>query len=93
MYKVGQPIWGIEVLDDNYEEAEVTGHLFMAECGDYIICTAEDISFECDFNGQLDDMYEESIEEDGIRMNMLKKDLCFPTRKQAYEYLVELKKS
>lgn len=93
MYKVGQLIYGIEALDDDdYDAMEVSGYLFMAECGNYIICVAEDISFEGDFNGQLDDMYEESIEWDGISMNMLKKDLCFLTRNQAYDYLEELKK-
>ena len=93
MYNVGQLIYGIEVLDDNYEEAEVTGLLFMAECGDYIICTADDISFEGDFNAQMEDMYEESVEWSGTRMYMLRKDLCFPNRNQAYDYLEELKES
>ena len=37
MFKVGQWIYAIEVEEDYWDEAEVSGLLFMAECGNYII--------------------------------------------------------
>ena len=90
MFKPGQLIYGIEVEEDYYDEAEVSGYLFMAECGDYIICCGEYIHLEDDFESQLDEMYEESIENCGVDVNLLRKDLCFVTKNEANNYLNEL---
>ena len=90
MFEVGQWIWGIAVESDNYDEADVSGYLFMAECGNYVICCAEDMSHEDDFNVQLDEMYKESLDWDGVSMNLLRKDLCFSTKDEAQDYLDEL---
>lgn len=32
MYKTGQWIYGIEVLENYFDEAEVSGYLYMGEC-------------------------------------------------------------
>lgn len=90
MFKPGQLIYGIEVTEDYYDEAEVTGYLFMAECGDYIICCSEYMSCEDDFKSQLEEMYQESIEDYGVSVNLLRKDLCFATANEANDYLIEL---
>lgn len=90
MYKSGQLIYGIEVEEDYYDEAEVSGYLFMAECGDYIICCSEYMGCEDDFESQLDEMYEESIENQGVDVYLLRKDLCFATENEANDYLDKL---
>lgn len=90
MFKPGQWIYGIEVEEDYYDEAEVNGYLFMAECGDYIICCSEYMHHEDDFKSQLNEMYEESIENQGIDVYLLRKDLCFATENEANDYLDEL---
>lgn len=59
MFKPGQWIYGIEVLEDYFDEAEVSGYLYMADCGDYIICCSEYANHEDDFESQLAEMYEE----------------------------------
>lgn len=90
MFEVGQWICGITVESDNYDEADVSGYLFMAECGNYVICCAEDMSYEDDFKAQLDEMCEESIENQGVDVYLLRKDLCFATENEAKDYLDEL---
>ena len=90
MFKPGQWIYGIEVEEDYYDEAEVSGYLFMAECGEYIICCSEYMHHEDDFKSQLNEMYEESIENQGTDVYLLRKDLCFATENEANDYLDEL---
>lgn len=90
MFKVGQLIYGIEVLEDDFENAEVSGYLFMAECGNYIICCSNYVHHEGDFNSQLGEMYEESINEYGVEVNMLRKEYVFETCNQAKDMLNEV---
>lgn len=90
MFKVGQLVYGIEVLEDDFENAEVSGYLFMAECGDYIICCSEYMHQEGDFNSQLEEMYEESINDYGVDVNMLKKEYVFEAYNQANDMLDEM---
>lgn len=92
MFKVGQWIWCIDHFNDDLEEAEVSGYLFMAECGDYIIASSEYAHWEDDFKNQLEEMYEESIEYRGVEVFLLKKDSCFGTQNQAEDYLEEMRK-
>jgi hypothetical protein len=87
MFDVGQLIYGIEVIDDDFENAEISGYLYMAECGNYIICCAEYAHLENDFDTQLCEMYIESIEEYGIELNLLKKEYVFETKEGAKRYL------
>lgn len=91
MFKPGQWIYGIEVDEEDYDEAEVSGFLFMAECDDYIVCCAEYLSCENNFKSQLKEMYKESFNNYGIEVNLLKKALCFETKDEAYEYLHKLR--
>lgn len=91
MFKTGQWIYAIDVVDEDYESAEINEYLFMAECGDYIICCSEYIHWENDFTNQLKEMCEESIRDYGVEVFMLKKDMCFETKNQANDYLVEMK--
>lgn len=92
MFRVGQWIWCIEVVDDCWDEAEVSGFLFMAECGDYVIASPEYAHWEDDFESQLEEMCEESFKEHGVEVYILKKDYCFETQNQAEDYLNEMKK-
>ena len=91
MFKVGQWIWCIDQFNDDLEDAEVSGYLFMAECGNYIIASCEYAHWEDDFENQLEEMYEESMEYHGVELFMLKKDLCFETQSQAEDFLNEMK--
>lgn len=91
MFKLGQLIYGIEVEEDYYDEAEVSGYLFMAECGNYNICCCQYMNHEDDFENQLDKMYEESYENLGVEVNLLRKDLCFSTKNEAKNYLNKLR--
>lgn len=92
MFKIGQVIFGIEVVDNDFDKAEISGYLFMAECGNYVICCAEDMSYEDDFESQLDYMYEDGIENFGVDVVLLKKELCFDTEEKANEYLTKLQR-
>lgn len=91
MFEPGQWIYGIEVEGDYFDEAEISGYLFMAECGEYVICCSEYMSYENDFKNQLEEMYQESIENSGVDMALLKKDLCYATEEEAEGYLNKLR--
>lgn len=90
MFKPGQWIYGIEVLEDYFDEAEVSGYLYMAECGDYIICCSEYTNHEDDFESQLAEMYEESIDDFDVDLNLLRKEFVFDTLEKAQKRLEEL---
>ena len=45
MFEVGQWIWGIAVESDNYDEADVSGYLFMAVCGQKLDWVTENDRF------------------------------------------------
>lgn len=91
MFKVGQWIYGIEVTDDDYDAADVCAYLFMAECGDYIICCCEYIIYTGKFEEQLASMYEECMENSFVGLTLLKKDLCFETEAEANDCLERLR--
>lgn len=91
MFKVGQWIYGIEVVDDDFESAEISGYLFMAECGDYVICCSEYAHHKGHFDNQLEEMYEECIDDCGVELNILKKEYVFGTYNQANDYLIEMR--
>lgn len=90
MYKTGQWIYGIEVLENYFDEAEVSGYLYMGECENYIICCSEYAHHENDFKSQLIEMYEKSICEWGVSLNILKKEFVFDTCEKAKNRLEEL---
>ena len=91
MFKVGQWIYAIEVEEDYWDEAEVSGILFMAECGNYILACSEYMHLEGDFESQLEEMCNESAEDCGVSVYLFRKDLCFETRNQAEDYLNEMR--
>lgn len=83
--KAGDKVYCIE---NNYIEdtAECSRYLFMAMCGDFVIVTAEFESCD-DFENQLYEMEEESLEEEGIDVNIFHKDKVFFTSSAAEEAL------
>lgn len=87
MFKVGQWIWGIEVEYSDFESAEISGYLFMAECGDYVICCGEYAHLEGDFDNQLEEMYEESLNDGDVSLKILKKEYVFGTHEEAKDML------
>lgn len=91
MFREGQWIYGIEVVEDYFDEAEIAGYLYMAECGDYVICCSEYAHHEDDFKSQLAEMYEESIDDCGVDLNILRKEFVFDTLEKAKMKLEELK--
>ena len=90
MFKAGQRIWVIEAEENCWDEAEITGLLFMAECGDYILACSEYAHLEDDFESQLEEMCNESAEWEGVSIRLLRKALCFATKNQANDMLIEL---
>lgn len=82
-YEIGQWIFGIE-------EEEVGGYLFMAECGDYIICTPEFMHCNGDIKRQLMEMYKDSLNNYGVEVHMLNKNLTFTTCEEAEAALKEI---
>lgn len=91
MFKAGQGIYAIEVEEDYWDEAEVGGFLFMAECSNYIIACSEYMHWEGDFENQLEEMCNESVENCGVDVYLLRKDLCFATENEAEDYLNEMR--
>lgn len=92
-YKPGQLVYGIEYDEDDLEEADVTGYLFMAECGDYLICTSDYVHCMGNFDWQLREMHRESCRDYGVEVHMLHKNLAFPTLEEAEAALKELQES
>lgn len=90
MFDVGQEIWCIEVKNERWNEAEVSGFLYMGKCGDYIIASSEYAHCEGDFEAQLEEMYEESLDDCGVDMFLLKSKYCFETLNQAEDYLNDM---
>lgn len=95
MFKVGQWIYGINAIDNDYGSAEVCGYLFMAECNEYIICCPEYVddyvNYKDNFDGQLKTMYYNGIHNNGeVPVAMLRKELCFETKEQAEAELARL---
>ena len=88
-YKMGQLIYGVEFDIANIEHAEVSGYLFMSECGDYILCSSEYVDCSGNFKRQLKEMYLESVNNYGVEIHMLHKKWTFPTIEEAD---LELKK-
>lgn len=89
MYKVGEEIYCIEV-DDDYDFAEVNKYLYMAKCGEYIICCGQDSNFKNDFNMQLKKMCSESFVNYGVTMQIIKENHVFTTHEDAIKRLQEL---
>lgn len=89
-YKIGQLIYGVEFDMAEIEEAEVSGYLFMAECGNYILCSSAYVHCEGNFNRQLKEMYLESVNNYGVEIHMLRKRWTFSTSEEADEALKRL---
>ena len=74
--RVGDTIWCIE--GDDY-----CGILYMATCGNYVIGCAEYPCFQDDFDSQLEDMAEESLENSGVEVYMFRREDVFLTVREA----------
>ena len=91
MYQIGQWIYGIKINEEDIDESELCGYLYMGECGDYIICVREDGDYIEDFDSQLLKMYRECCENyDGTNVHLLKKVLVFEEYEKALEKLHNL---
>lgn len=76
--KPGDRIWCIEGSDGD----EVGGYLFMSTCGEYVIATPSYVL--CDnFNAQLLEMSEESLEFDGVEVRIFEKEAVYTTKEEA----------
>lgn len=87
-YKLGEVIYGIEILDN--EETDIRGELFLAECGDYILCVAEYVGYP--FDEQLEKMYEESVENMEVSITIFKKEYTYTTLEDAQKAQENLKR-
>lgn len=89
-YEIGQLVFGVEYDGDHLDEAEVSGYLFLAECGDYLICAPDYVHCNGDIKRQLREMYNDSLNNYGVEIHMLHKDLTFTTCEEAEAVLKEL---
>lgn len=90
MYKVGQWVYGIRILED-IQDLEISGYLYIGKCKDYIICTREDGNYLEDFKSQLNAMYEAcSNDYMGVKVHLLKNDLTFGDYDEAMEVFEKL---
>lgn len=86
-YKLGEVIYGIEILDNG--ETDIRGELFLAECGDYILCVSEYVGYP--FDKQLEKMYEESVENMEVPITIFKKEYTYATLEDAQKSQENLK--
>lgn len=86
-YKLGEVIYGIEILDNG--ETDIRGELFLAECGDYILCVGEYVGYTLD--EQLEKMYEESVENMEVPITIFKKEYTYTTLEDAQKAQDDLK--
>lgn len=68
---------------------EYSGFLFMTMCGDFVIVTSS-YAGRSDFEDQLYEMEEESMEDDGVSVNIFHKDKVFLTQAEAEKALAEM---
>lgn len=89
MFKPGDTVYSFDFDEcDDYYNAEVCGYLYMGECNEYIIACSEYMG--SDFEEQLYEMYEESVEDGEVGVILLRKELCFDSCDEANDYLAEL---
>lgn len=92
-FKLGQVVYVIEFdydYDDDIETAEIKKLLFLAECSDYIFLTCLCASYK-NINDQLEDMYEESLEEYCVSdIMMAKKEHVFAAYEKADEAMIKI---
>lgn len=87
MYEVGQWVYCVE-FGETKEPVDIGGYLFLAECSDYILCVPEYASCRGDMDAQLEEMYEESMEDFGADGIMIaKKEHVFPSLEEAEEWI------
>lgn len=86
-YKLGEVIYGIEILDDG--ETDIRGELFLAQCGDYILCVDEYVGYP--FDEQLEKMYEESVVNMEVPITIFKKEYTYATLEDAQKAQENLK--
>ena len=65
------------------DEEDYTGFLFMAVCNGYVIVCPEYSGLENDFDGQLQEMCDESMEESGVDVYIFPEDRVFLTAEGA----------
>lgn len=71
------------------EGGDYSIYLFMAVCGDYVIVATEYAHHEGDFEAQLEEMSEESINNLGSEVMIFPEKQVFLTESEALKYLKE----
>lgn len=88
-YKPGEMVWCIEEIGFG-NEVEISGYLFMAMCGEFVITCAEDSIYENNFEEQLKAMQFESSDFDGVSVNIHHKENVFNDIKEAEQAAAEM---
>ena len=89
-FKPGQWIYGIEIVDNDFKNAKISGFIYMGECNNYIICCSQYSDCGEDFAKQMKLMYKESVREKSVCLNLLHKKYAFAKREDAYRKLCAL---
>lgn len=83
--KPGDTVYCISGDEDTGED--YSGYLFMAMCNGYVIVCPEYSGLENDFDGQLQEMCGESLEESGVDVYIFPEDRVFLSVCEAEERL------
>ena len=71
----------------NDEEEDFSGCLFMAICNNYVIVCSEYMHLEGDFDGQLAEMHEDTIEDCGVEVEIYPIDKVFLTESEVMAHM------
>lgn len=72
-------------IEDYYDEAEVSGYLFLATCGQYVIVCVGIYDLDESFDEQLEEMAEETQLGDDVGVKIFHMSKVFKTPEEAHE--------
>lgn len=84
-FKCGDLVWCI-TFDENYENYEYQGSIFIATCNDYVLVSPEYYGCENNINKQLCEMCDESIRGASLSIEMFRRCYVVKTEEEAKNY-------
>lgn len=82
-FKAGQTVWCV-----NPEEEDFSGYIFLAEVNGYAIVSSKYEGYS--FSEQLENMEEESLEDNYVSVSFFHKDKVFATKEEAKKAVTAL---
>lgn len=78
-FNTGDTVWILGGDEDDSDELDYSGYIFMATCGDYVIVTTEYAHCNGDFQRQLVEMAMESYDSYGVDVEIFHKRKVYKT--------------